>query len=593
MQDCTVWDNSHIFKDLNDPAINELIETSKSDVNNLKELVQAFGQTQSIETIQDIIKLRREFSLELGTLATYLSSLTSVDSKNEQALKLQSQLSMIWSEAFKVCKPIDTFLSTCSEDQFTSILKDEEVAQGEFFFRYERRNKDFTLSKEEESIISGFRSQGIDAWGKLYNAISGNMECEVNGEKIGYANAAANLRGSDAQLRKASWQAIQKSWTNQEQSAAAILNAINGWRNEDMKLRSQQAGKELHALDIATHSARITRETLDALMQTTYENRKVGQRALSAMAKSRSQEKADPWDLLAAPPAQDGESSAYTFKEGMEMIINAFNSFTPEMGEFAQMMWDKNWIDAKPTASRKPGAYCTKFAKYREPRVYMTYNGSMGDIMTLAHELGHAYHNWVMRDMPLPQTGYPMTLAETASIFAETLVRDFLFENAKTDKERFEICWEDASSAEAMLCNIPARYEFEKSLVEKRKESELSANDLKELMGDAWKTWYEDSLTEYDKMFWASKLHFSISGLSFYNYPYLFGYLFSLGIYAQKDKMGDKFVDLYKGILKDTGRMTAEELIKKHLGKNIEESEFWQDSLDMVAKSITRFESII
>jgi oligoendopeptidase F len=593
MQDSTVWDNSHIFKDLSDPTINEVLTTAKSDIENMQELVGSFLETQSPEIVQDLIKLRHETVVELSTVATFLSSITSVDAKNEDALKMQSQLSMIWSDMFKTLKPIDTFIVTCSDEIIAEILKDEEVAQSEFTIHHSRKNKDFSLTKEEESIISGFRPHGIDAWGKLYNAISGTMECEVNGEVIGYANAAANLRGSNPELRKASWKAIQKSWTTHEKSAAAILNAINGWRNEDMKTRSQRAGRNLHALDVATHSSRISRKTLDALISTTFENRKVGQRALTAMAKSRGQEKADPWDLLASPPVLEGESTPYTFKQGMEMIIAAFNSFSPEMGEFAQMMWDKNWIDAKPTPSRKPGAYCTKFSKQREPRVFMTYNGSMGDIMTLAHELGHAYHNWVMKDMHLLKTSYPMTLAETASIFAETLVRDYLFENAKTDKEKFEICWEDASSAEAMLCNIPARYEFEKSLVERRAAGELSANDLREVMGNAWNAWYEDSLSEYDTMFWASKLHFSISGLSFYNYPYLFGYLFSLGIYAQKDKMGDKFVDLYKGILRDTGSMTAEELITKHLGKNIEEAQFWQDSLDMVEKAVTRFESLV
>ncbi|OIQ16165.1 MAG: hypothetical protein BM556_16020 [Bacteriovorax sp. MedPE-SWde] len=593
MQDSTVWDNSHIFTSLDDKAIAEVIESAKSDIENMAELVSQFNENQSAEVVQDLIKLRHESVVELSTVATYLSSITSVDAKNEQALKMQSQLGMIWTEMFKTLKPVDTFVMTCSEEIIKEILSDEEVKEGEFGIRHSRVNKDFTLSKEEESLLSGFKSHGIDAWGKLYNAISGTMECNINGEVVGYATAASNLRGNDADLRKASWRAIQESWTMHEKSAAAILNAINGWRNEDMKTRSVKAGRELHALDVAAHSARITRNTLDSLIQTTFKNRVVGQRALTAMAKSRGQDKADPWDLLAAPPAKESASAGYSFKEGMDMVIAAFNSFSPEMGEFAKMMWDKNWIDAKPTPSRKPGAYCTKFSKQREPRVFMTYTGSMGDIMTLAHELGHAYHNWVMKDMHLSKTSYPMTLAETASIFAETLVRDYLYDNAKTADEKFEICWEDASSAEAMLCNIPARYEFEKGLVEKRAKGELSANDLRDLMGDAWKTWYDDSLSEYDTMFWASKLHFSISGLSFYNYPYLFGYLFSLGIYAQKEKMGDKFVEMYKGILRDTGSMTAEELISKHLGKDIEQSEFWQDSLDMVEKAISRFEELV
>ena len=223
----------------------------------------------------------------------------------------------------------------------------------------------------------------------------------------------------------------------------------------------------------------------------------------------------------------------------------------------------------------------------------MTYTGTMGNILTLAHELGHAYHNWVMRDLPLEETSYSMTLAETASIFAETLVRDTLLNECQTDEEKLNILWQDAESAGALLINIPARYEFEKMLVEERFKRNIPADDLKTMMNNAWAKWYEETLVEYDQMFWANKLHFSISGLGFYNYPYLFGYLFSLGIYAQKEKYGENFPNLYKSILRDTGKMTAEDLIKKHLDQDIESTDFWKESISIVENSINRFEQLI
>jgi oligoendopeptidase F len=213
----------------------------------------------------------------------------------------------------------------------------------------------------------------------------------------------------------------------------------------------------------------------------------------------------------------------------------------------------------------------------------------MGNVITLAHELGHAYHNWVMRDMPITETSYSMTLAETASIFAETLVKKALLEKSENREDRLKIMWQNAESAAALLINIPARYEFEKSLVEARKVRPQSPDEMKKLMNSAWKRWYEDTLTEYDDMFWANKLHFSISSLGFYNYPYLFGYLFSLGIYGQKDKYGSGFKDLYHNILRDTGRMTAENLIEKHLSKDITKPAFWADSLNIVAEQVREF----
>lgn len=216
----------------------------------------------------------------------------------------------------------------------------------------------------------------------------------------------------------------------------------------------------------------------------------------------------------------------------------------------------------------------------------------MDNVLTLAHELGHAWHNWVMRDLPRYQTFYSMTLAETASIFAETLVRDALYNQATTPEQKLSIAWEEGSAAAVFLLNIPARFTFEQKLVEARKQGFVIAPRLKTMMGESWQHWYEDSLASYDEMFWASKLHFSIAGLGFYNYPYLFGYLFSLGIYAQKERYGDAFNDLYTNLLRDTGSMTAEHLVQTHLKQDIRQPEFWQASLDIVDRGVSRLEAL-
>jgi oligoendopeptidase F len=257
-------------------------------------------------------------------------------------------------------------------------------------------------------------------------------------------------------------------------------------------------------------------------------------------------------------------------------------------------MMDKNgWIDAEPTKNRATGAFCTEFYRVGEPRVFMTYDGSMGNVLTLAHELGHAWHAWVLKDLAYSEKGYPMTLAETASIFAETLVRQTLLNATDDAQEKRDILWQEAETASALCINIPARFEFEKSFVEARKGGKVSANKARELMKNAWETWYGDSISEYDDMFWASKLHFSIAEIGFYNYPYLFGYLFALGVYAQKDKQGDNFRFAYRELLRDTGRMTSEACIQKHLNRNIEEKDFWLDSLAIVESAMAQFESLV
>ncbi len=298
-----------------------------------------------------------------------------------------------------------------------------------------------------------------------------------------------------------------------------------------------------------------------------------------------------PWDLFAPPPV-NGDAETISYEAAIAIIANAFRQLTPAMGDFVVMMAEKGWIDASPTPNRSTGAYCTEFADPCEPRIFMTFEGSMNNVLTLAHELGHAWHTWVMRDLPRYKTFYPMTLAETASIFGETLVRDALLEKATTPEQKLAIAWEDGAAAATFLLNIPARFTFEQKLVESRKQGFVIADKMKAMMCDSWQHWYEDSLASYDEMFWASKLHFSIASLSFYNYPYLFGYLFSLGIYAQKERYGAAFNQLYTNLLRDTGNMTAEDLVQQHLQQDIRRPEFWQASLDIVDRGVSRLEAL-
>ena len=596
INDTTTWDNTSIYKSIDDPNLTADLIFFESEISKLETFTKLivpgdYTNETVINTVKNCIKERNSISPKLYSIGTYLSCLTSVNAKNEKAHKLFSKFRKLTTEYGKNLNPAYLFIKRCPDNVFDEIILSDELSPNEFRFSHERKMKDFQLSIEEEALIIGLGKEGISAWGNLYDKIRGSLKCVIDSEEYGLAQVSGMTSNSNLDIRKKAWHSIQQAWKGQEISACAILNAINGWRIEEFNSRSH--AKDLHYLDVSTHQARISRETLDALMETTYKNRSIGHRALRAMAKANRIENPGPWDLLASAPEKEGEGTKYSFKEAIQICVDAFSVFDTEMGEFAQMMYEKNWIDAAESENRSNGAYCTKFFSTREPRVFMTYTGTMGQVITLAHEIGHAYHNWVMRDMELEKSGYPMTLAETASIFAENLVRDFLFKNAKTDKDRFEIAWQDASSAEGMICNIPSRFEFEKNMVEMRMNSELSVDDMKKLTNEAWAKWYEDSLCEYDEMFWATKLHFSIPHFGFYNYPYLFGYLFSLGIYAQKDKMGDSFKDFYKNLLRDTGVMTAEDLVTKYLDKDITKADFWQDSLNIVDQAVTRFENLV
>jgi oligoendopeptidase F len=296
------------------------------------------------------------------------------------------------------------------------------------------------------------------------------------------------------------------------------------------------------------------------------------------------------------------------------------------MGDFVLEMRDARRIEARVLPTKRPGAYCTRFPKTRTPRVFLTYRGALSDVSTLAHELGHAYHGKLLAGLPLAETEYPMNLAETASTFAETALGDYLDSlgqgsgaaggqaaggqaaggsgssgaaGAPDGLSRaelaglLEVAWSDAQDAATFLVNIPARFAFEKAFYERRAEKPLGPAALSALMEETMREHYGDSLSEYDPGFWRSKLHFYMSGLSFYNFPYTFGYLFSLGVYARRAELGKGFHEAYCALLRDTGRMETEALAERHLGVDLRKPDFWRASVDIVRRKVDRFESLV
>ncbi|WP_062265472.1 M3 family oligoendopeptidase [Endozoicomonas arenosclerae] len=594
-QTIPVWNNLSIYSSLTDPKLDNDFKDSEGLIGSLKALGEKVSdssdQDEILANIVEALGLYDEVSVKVWTVSVYAQSFVSVDARNEVAARIKVKTGELGARIDQAFKPIDQYVIEAPESFLEKLLSNKQAAAFRFYFEHERKMADHRLSTKEEVAVSALSTNGLHGWGRLYSELAGQLKCDIDGQELGLASAFNLTLGQDAEKRRLAWEGIQSAWKSREETVAAILNAINGWRSQEQTLRS--AKKPLHYLDVSCHSQCIEKETLNALMEATDSRKSLGHRALKGIALGLGVEKLGPQDLHAPCPVDSQEDTYISFEAGIKLVSDAFSSFDTEMGEFALQMYENGWIDAKPSESRSTGAYCTRFENVREPRVFMTWDGAITNVITLAHELGHAWHNWVMKDMPLSETRYPMTLAETASIFAETLVRDALFEQAETDAERMQVAWQDAERAAAFLNNIPARFEFEKRLAEGRKEGYLSASELTQMMESSWEQWYGDSISGYDSMFWASKLHFSISGLSFYNYPYLFGYLFSLGVYAQKDKMGSEFKTAYRELLKDTGTMTAEDLIRKHLDQDITQPEFWLSSLSIVEGLVEKFEQLI
>ncbi|MGI9877170.1 M3 family oligoendopeptidase [Vibrio chagasii] len=589
------WDLSIAYRGLDDAKIEQDIELIQQCIELLHLHVE---KRHIILAMQNAIQTSEAAGTLLSTINTFANCHASVDATHTEAKALLGRVAKLNSEMSQAFSPYEDTLIHAEPEFIDAVLEHEsaDVAGQRFAIESSRKLASSRLSVAEEQLLAAMKVDGRDAWGRLYDNLTGSLKLslKLDGEEevLGFSQAASLLYGSEFDKQEPAWRAVQGAMKTHQESFASILNALAGWRLTENKKRSKVS--DVHFLDPSLHGSRIVPETLDTMMSVAKANREVGQKAGLLMARVHGLDEMKPWNHLAAmPPLGDTESMVYPFDEAIEVIKTAFAEVNPEMAEFVALMVENGWIDAAPAVNKRLGAYCTKFAATRTPLVFMTWSGSRSDLMTLAHELGHAFHNWVMKDMPLCKTRYPMTLAETASIFAENIVRDYLLKQAQTRNEKLEMLWEELSSSLALMVNIPVRFEFEKAFYEQREKGELTAKQLCDLMESTWKEWYGDAMTEADPYFWASKLHFSISQVSFYNYPYLFGYLFSKGVYAQRDAKGEQFYGDYVSLLRDTGSMMAEEVVQKHLGMDLTKADFWQQSIDMVKVQIDEFERLL
>ncbi|MCL9774797.1 M3 family oligoendopeptidase [Vibrio methylphosphonaticus] len=590
-----IWDLTIAYSGLNDPKIEQDIVLIQRSI----ELLESYQDERAqVIAMQNAIQTQSAASTLLATVNTLATCAASTNAMNTQAKQLIGRIAQLSSQLEQAFTPYENTLALADFAFIEQVLDhtDPCVAGQGFQIELLQRKAQTQLTIEQEQLLSAMQVDGRDAWGRLYDNITGALQITIEyGDKqetIGFSQAASLLYGSEFAKQEAVWKGIQAAMSQHAHSFAAILNALAGWRLSEAKKRATQQPE--HFLDSSLRENRIQRETLDAMLSVAKANKHIGQRAGRLMAKVHGCNAMTPWNHLAAMPSlSDSEPQVYTFQEGIEVIKAAFATVEPAMAEFVQTMVDNGWIDAQPSENRRLGAYCTKLAATRTPLVFMTWGGSRSDLLTLAHELGHAFHNWVMRDLPLCRTRYPMTLAETASIFAENIVRDYLLSHATSPEQKLEMLWEELSSAYALTINIPVRYEFEKAFYQAREQNELDAEQLCQLMSETWQAWYGDSMEGQDPYFWASKLHFSISELSFYNYPYLFGYLFSLGVYAQRSVKGEAFYSDYVSLLRDTGSFLAEEVVSQHMGRDLTQPEFWQESMARLEQKVDEFDALL
>jgi oligoendopeptidase F len=445
-----------------------------------------------------------------------------------------------------------------------------------------------------EGLAADLGVDGISAWGRLYDTITGKMTFTMTWpdgrvEQVPMSQRRALLTDVDPRVRAAAFTGGNKVWEASEDVMGAALNALAGTRHTLYARRGRD-----HFLAAPLHDSAVSRETIDAMFQAITANYDVGRRILQLGARLQGTP-ALKWHDLDVPQLPS-PFPVLDWRRGVELVDRAFGDAYPRLQVYFRSMLERRWIESEKRPNKRAGAFLTGSPVTREERIFMTYGSTIGDVNTLAHEVGHAWHTHLLASLRPCARDYPMTLAETASTFAEmVLAEGLLAAPGLNENERAYLIEQSVAHAPSYLLNIPVRFLFESRFYEERKAGTVAVSRIKSLMIEAQREVYGDVLAPggEDPWFWASKLHFYISGVSFYNFPYTFGFLLSQALFQEFKRQGPAFLGRYEKLLGLTGRATCEEVVRESLGRDLRDPQFWADAIRGLAPRIDEYAVIV
>ncbi|TES45608.1 M3 family oligoendopeptidase [Halalkalibacterium halodurans] len=518
--------------------------------------------------------------------AAFVSCLKAQNVKDEHAVQWQGKLNELQAKLQNIWVELEATFVRMEDGEWQELLNHPQLSDITFSLNERRQAAAEKLAPEQEKLAAQLAADGYHAWGEVYNQAVGRMEIpfEEDGEtkRLSPGQLSNRLSSKDRKVRKRASKAYAEAWKKEAPLFASTLNHLAGFRLNLYRARGwNDVLKEPLLIN------RMKRKTLDAMWSVINENKPKFYEFMDRKAKLLGVDKLAMHDIHA--PLPNGGNDKIAYDDACELIIRHFRKVSPKLARFTEGALRDGWVEAEDRPGKRPGGFCTSFPLAKQSRIFMTYNGTMSNVATLAHELGHAYHGYCLKDKaPLAQR-YAMNVAETASTFAETIVADALVQEAKTETLKLSLLENKVNRAIAFIMNIHARFLFETRFYEARKQKRLSVKELCDLMEEAQREAYGNQLSSYSPTLWAHKLHFHITGVPFYNFPYTFGYLFSIGIYQLALEKGASFEDDYIALLQDTASMTVEELALKHVGADLTKRDFWQSAMDLIIKDVDLF----
>ncbi|MBO5198092.1 MAG: M3 family oligoendopeptidase [Lachnospiraceae bacterium] len=577
----TEWSLSCLYQGYDDPAFAADMKAAENMIEELRAYLTGISERTEEEGAAWLINWLENYSTTFSNLSIYVSLRASTNTTDSETTAWDGKLMQLNSSVSKELAMVEKYLAGLSNLEGLE-EKNPVVKEYDFYLRELKENASHMLSDEVEEVISKLNQSAGAAWEQMQQYLTSTVTANFRGEEVTLSKVRNMAYSEDASVRKDAYEAELACYDKIKDAIAFSMNNLKSQVNTIVELRGYES-----ALDKTLKQSRMKKETLDAMLTAMKEYLPKFHEYLRAKAKLLGYQNGLPWYDLFAPVGECGKK--YTLKEAKEYLISHFEGFAPDLAEMIRKAFDEEWIDFYSRAGKVGGAFCCHIPSKKQSRILTNYDGSLSDIVTLAHELGHAYHDRQIEDQRPLNLDYPMQVAETASTFNETVIMNAAIAEAKGGV-KLALLESRLQDTTQIICDIYSRFLIENAVFEGRKERFFFAKDLCGLMVDAQKQAYGDGLDpEYlHPYMWACKSHYYSASLSYYNFPYAFGGLFARGLYAQYEKEGESFLPKYRALLKATTVKKVED-VAAMADIDITKPDFWRESLASIAKEIDEF----
>ncbi|MDH8679599.1 M3 family oligoendopeptidase [Fusibacter bizertensis] len=576
------WSLKEIYSGFDAPEFISDFDKLEADIATLNQHADTLKDVASVEFY---FKLNEEIQRTAIKLYSFSSLTFSTDTSSQKALQTQNKLRTIFSKATVASTKLTIFLSKI--DNISDFIQSSAyLKQFEYILTENKLYATHLLSEAEEILASKLSITGSSAWTTLQQKLTSTLKCTLtlDGETKTLPITMIRNLASDAsqEVRKSAYEAELEAYQSIDEAVAMSLNSIKGEVLTMSALRGFSS-----PLQMTLEKSRMTEKTLNAMMHSIEKSIPSFQSYLKTKAKLLGHDKGLPFYDLFAPVGT--ASKKFTYEEGCKFVVDNFAAFSDKLSQVASNAIEKGWIDVAPKEGKVSGAFCASLHPLGEFRVLLNYTGNLGDVTTMAHELGHGYHAICTNEENILNIDYPMPLAETASTFCETIVNNAAL-NIATKEEAITILENSLQDATQVICDIYSRYLFETDLFASRNDHPLSVDELKTTMLNAQKSAYGDGLDHnfLHPYMWLIKPHYYSADLNFYNFPYAFGLLFAKGLYAKYTEDPEFFKSNYDKLLAASGKMSIVDVCKI-MSINVEDEAFWDASLEIIKKDITKF----